>query len=78
MAFVMDFKRLPRCAAKARSNFNLPCRQAAMKNGRCYWHGGSAHIKHGHYTKTSKTERRSQRHFINEIRRTNLTLKNLL
>lgn len=31
MAFRMDFKSLPRCGAKARSNNNLPCRQAAKK-----------------------------------------------
>jgi len=50
MAFRMNFKILPRCSAKARSNSGNPCRQAAMKNGRCHWHGGASPIKHGGYS----------------------------
>jgi len=44
------------CGAKARSTGNA-CRQFAMKNGRCYLHGGkstgakSPVIKHGMYSK---------------------------
>ena len=44
------------CGAKARST-GKPCRQFAMKNGRCYLHGGKSsgakepRIKHGMYTK---------------------------
>ena len=44
------------CVAKAKHN-GKPCRQFAMKNGRCYYHGGKStgaknpKIKHGQYTK---------------------------
>jgi hypothetical protein len=78
MAFRMDFKKLPRCGAKARTNFGLPCRQASMPNGRCHWHGGAIPIKHGRHTKIAKAERTHRRILINEIRKTNVTLKNLL
>jgi len=46
------------CGAKAKHN-GKPCRQFAMKNGRCYYHGGRSTgakkplIKHGRYTKES-------------------------
>lgn len=54
------------CGAKSRRNNHQPCRQPAMKNGRCRMHGGkstgpvteegkrraaSANLKHGQYTK---------------------------
>jgi len=54
MAFRMDFRVLPRCCAKARSNSGNPCQQAAMKNGRCHWHGGASPIKHGAYSKMTQ------------------------
>jgi len=44
------------CGAKAKHN-GKPCRQFAMKNGRCYYHGGRSTgpkkpaTKHGQYTK---------------------------
>ena len=50
MASRLDFRTLPRCGAKARSNNNNMCRQAAMQNGRCHWHGGASPIKHGRYS----------------------------
>ena len=56
MAF--DFRKLPRCGAKARSNQHQPCRQAAMPNGKCYWHGGAISIKHGHCTKEGTSQAR--------------------
>lgn len=61
------------CGARARRNDNQPCRQPAMKNGRCRMHGGkstgpkteegkrrsaTAAIKHGHYTKEAIAERK--------------------
>ena len=61
------------CGAKARQRNYLPCRQPAMKNGRCRMHGGKctgpktregrerssqANLKHGFYTKESITERK--------------------
>lgn len=65
------FKKL--CGAKARTNNYQPCRQPAMKNGRCRLHGGKstgaitpegkikqaqANFKHGHYTNTAILERK--------------------
>lgn len=64
------------CGAKARQNNNLPCRQPAMKNGRCRLHGGKckgptteqgklnaakANLKHGRYTKEAMIERKNMR-----------------
>ena len=36
-----DFKSLPRCTAKSKTT-GKQCRQPAMKNGKCYWHGGKS------------------------------------
>ncbi|MCB1181700.1 MAG: hypothetical protein KDK55_06765 [Chlamydiia bacterium] len=63
-----DFKKLPRCGAKARSNGYQPCRQAAMQNGRCYFHGGKSPVKHGFYTKQAMQERRDLKEFCYRIR----------
>lgn len=61
------------CGAKARRRNGLPCRQPAMKNGRCRMHGGKctgpktkegkhrsaqANLKHGLYTKASTAEKK--------------------
>ena len=35
-----DPMELSRCGAKARSNGGEPCRQPALANGRCRFHGG--------------------------------------
>jgi len=46
------------CGARAKHNGEA-CRQFAMKNGRCYYHGGASTgakkpaVKHGQYTKES-------------------------
>lgn len=60
------------CGAKARQNQHQPCRQPAMKNGRCRLHGGKstgaktdagkhkvsqANLRHGMYTKATMLER---------------------
>ncbi len=60
------------CGAKSRRRNGLPCRQPAMKNGRCRMHGGKstgaksedgkqrsgqANFKHGFYSKANKVER---------------------
>lgn len=64
------------CGAKARTNNHLPCRQPAMKNGRCRLHGGKctgaktpegkkkaaeANLKHGRYTIDAILERKRMR-----------------
>ena len=61
------------CGAKCRRRNGLPCRQPAMKNGRCRMHGGKstgaktkdgkllsgqANFKHGLYTKASILEKK--------------------
>lgn len=76
MAF--DFRKLPRCGAKARSNHHKPCRQAAMPNGRCYWHGGAMSIKHGHCTKKAQAERVECRHLINDLRKSLVSLEDFI
>ncbi len=78
MRFKMDFKSLPRCGAKAKSNFGLPCRHVAMKNGRCYYHGGSTPIKHGRYSKAAQANRTQQRSIINEMRQASVALSDLV
>lgn len=65
MAF--DFKKLPRCGAKARSNGYQACRQAAMGNGRCYWHGGASRVKHGYYAKSAIQERQYLQTFLKQV-----------
>lgn len=78
MAFCMNFKSLPRCEAKARSNGGLPCRQAAKKNNnRCHWHGGRP-AKHGRYTKKAQFERTRRRVAINEMRQALYCLGDLI
>ncbi len=61
------------CGAKARQRNYLPCRQPAMKNGRCRLHGGKstgaktlegkiasaeANLKHGLYTHEAALKRK--------------------
>jgi len=53
------------CGAKAKHN-GKRCRQFAMKNGRCYWHGGKSlgakephrPVKHGLRTKEAEALRK--------------------
>ena len=56
-----DLSLLPRCNATAKST-GKRCRQAAMRNGKCYWHGGCSTgapignqnaLTHGMYTRES-------------------------
>ena len=64
------------CGAKARRRNGLPCRQPAMKNGRCRMHGGKctgpktregkrrsaqANLKHGLYTQATALEKKRMR-----------------
>ncbi len=64
------------CGARARRNNNQPCRQPAMKNGRCRLHGGKstgaktlegkdraakANLKGGLYTNEAIAERKRMR-----------------
>jgi len=75
-----NLKQLPRCGAKPkpRSLRTYPCKQAAMVNGRCYFHGGTSKIKHGNYSKASEVKRTEQRNIINQFRESTLALDNLV
>lgn len=64
----MGNTHLPKCGAKAKSNNRNPCRQAALANGRCYYHGGAMKVKHGKYTKQAIRERKESRLRIKEHR----------
>jgi hypothetical protein len=67
------------CGAKARTNGMRPCRQPAMKNGRCRLHGGKctgaktadglekirrANTKHSFYSAEAIAERKSHRELM--------------
>jgi hypothetical protein len=74
----------PRCGARSKRT-GLPCRAAAMPNGRCRVHGGKstgprtpeglersrrANWKHGHFSREAKAER-------SRVRAAILALRNL-
>lgn len=69
-----NLKSLPRCNAKAKST-GVQCRQAAMKNGKCYLHGGKNPgapkgnqnaYKHGYFGAEAIAERRLIRQLISD------------
>lgn len=72
VALAQFFLNAPRCGARSRRNNYKPCRQPAMKNGRCRLHGGlstgpktligkklsaKANFKNGLYTKKAIAEK---------------------
>ena len=76
-----DLRTVRKCGAKTRNG--SPCRQPAMKNGRCRLHGGKstgpktqeglersrkANWKHGFYSAEAKEERRTIRRFLRECK----------
>lgn len=79
----MEAARARKCGAKARQNNHQPCRNPAMKNGRCRMHGGKstgaktiegkqkqaqANMKHGRYTNEAIRERKQFRQILEELR----------
>lgn len=67
------------CGAKARTNDHKPCRQPAMANGRCRFHGGKstgakttkgiarqrrANLKHGAYSSGVRTSKANLRKLL--------------
>lgn len=65
---------LPRCNAIAKSTGER-CKQPAMSNGKCYWHGGKSPgaplgnqnaFKHGQFTKESKMLNRQIRQLLKD------------
>ena len=72
---------VPCCTAKSKRTGNL-CRQPAMKNGKCRFHGGKstgaktaqgklnrdkAKLKHGFYTREAIAERKMMREALREM-----------
>jgi len=73
------FLQAKKCGAKSKRNNHLPCKNAAMKNGRCRMHGGkstgpkteegkkkaaAANLKHGRYTNAANAERKYMREMM--------------
>jgi len=53
---LFDIPHVPtKCGAYARSS-GEPCKQYALANGRCHYHGGKTSIKHGRRTKQAILE----------------------
>lgn len=74
---------LKECGARAKTKDYKPCRQYALLNGRCRFHGGEStgaktpegrrklkevNIKHGFYTAEAIAERRAARTLIKEFK----------
>ena len=69
-----ELSLLPRCSATAKTT-GVRCKQASMKNGKCYWHGGKStgaplgnknSIKHGLYTRDALEERKLVRQLLKD------------
>src|SRR4051812_14637217 len=88
-----DPRNAPRCGAKARTRDGAPCRNAAMKNGRCRMHGGMstgprtpegrerirrANTRHGRYSQAAKQEAREMRTLLRQVRAGNGELEQML
>lgn len=59
----------PRCGAHSKRS-GQPCRAPAMKNGRCYMHGGKSGRKptHGMYTKEALAARKERQQARERLR----------
>ena len=69
-----DLTKLPRCNATSKST-GQRCKQPAMKNGKCHWHGGKSPgpptgnrnaLKHGLYTAKAIQEKKIIRQLVLE------------
>jgi len=78
MRFKMDFSKLARCGAKARSNNKLPCRHVALSNGRCHYHGGKSIIKHGKYTTAFRIQKAEQQRTLKDAKIILQTIKKII
>ena len=80
---MLNRNAMPKCGAKARQANHQPCKQPAMKNGRCRLHGGfstgpktpegklrsaTANFKNGFYTQSAVAERKRLRSMVHEWR----------
>ncbi|NBT79145.1 MAG: hypothetical protein EBT04_11950 [Betaproteobacteria bacterium] len=60
----------PKCGARCRSG--MPCKNSAMRNGRCRMHGGKStgpRIKHGRRTKEATRTRQEDRELFQNLNR---------
>jgi hypothetical protein len=65
MIFI-DEPHVPRkCVAYARSS-GAPCKQYALANSKCHYHGGKTPVKHGRRTKKAIAEKRAVLYFLKE------------
>lgn len=79
MSFRMDFSKLPRCKARAKSRNNAPCGHVALETGTCYYHGGiSSTIKHGMRMKTASVKRKQSKKYIHQAMDSIASLKSLI
>ncbi len=71
----VSFMNVPLCGARTRKG--TPCRQPAMKNGRCRLHGGKSTgppkgnknaYKHGEYCESAIRNRRELRELLRQFR----------
>jgi hypothetical protein len=59
----------PKCGAKCKQRYGF-CLNPAMKNGRCFLHGGKStgpKPKHGHSSKAAREKRKQARQIIKSI-----------
>jgi len=77
--FPFDLKSLPRCSARSKQRNNQPCKQAACRNGVCYYHGGvTSTLKHGKETKMAHAQSKKHRHMIDQARDVIVSLESLI
>nr|WP_084462113.1 HGGxSTG domain-containing protein [Bradyrhizobium sp. WSM1417] len=67
----------PRCEARTKSRNGKPCQSPAMRNGRCWMHGGPSPgapkgnrhaLKHGRYTAEAIARRREISALVRDAR----------
>ena len=71
-----DLSLLPRCNATAKTT-GVRCKQAAMKNGKCHWHGGKSTgapvgnrnaLKNGFHTREAIENGKAVQQFLKDCR----------
>jgi hypothetical protein len=65
MLFDKPHEPMKKCGAYARSS-GESCKQYALANGRCHYHGGKTPVKHGRRTKKAMAENKQVMRLIRE------------
>lgn len=75
----MDVISVKTCGAKCRTKNGAPCKQPAMKNGRCRMHGGSfwKKEKHGNCTLRAKEARKEEHALLREMKAMSKTINEM-